>query len=157
MGERAGAGRFTSRPLAERLAEKVDRSGGPDACWPFTGRISVNRGSGLGYGQIRDCSTVGQRGRLLKAHRTALVLATGDDPPDMDACHRCDNTICCNPSHLFWGTHRANMRDYIVKYGAIAVAKRPLPPRPGLPFEAPPTDDELIAAAADAAMAVFEE
>lgn len=152
------SGHFARRPLAERLAAKVDASGGPDACWPFTGRISVNRGTGLGYGQIRaDRTTVGQQARLLKAHRAALMLATGEDPPDKDACHACDNTICCNPKHLSWGTHRENMRDYIVKYGRLAVSKRPLPPRPGLPFEPEPTDAEMLAAALDAAMEVFDE
>jgi hypothetical protein len=148
-------GRYT---LAERLARKTDRSGGPDACWPFTGCISVNRGSGLGYGQLRVGSKVDGTRRLVKAHRLALILKTGEDRPLEDACHSCDNTVCCNPAHLSWGTHRANMADYIAKYGRIAVSKRPLPPRPGLPFEAPtPTDAELIAAACDAAMAEFDD
>jgi hypothetical protein len=84
------------------------------------------------------------------------MLATGQNPADMDACHTCDNTICCNPDHLFWGTHRANMRDYIVKYGRVAVSKRPLPPRPGLPFHEP-TDAEMLAEGVRAALEAFDE
>ncbi len=33
-------------PLIDRYLAKVDKSGGPDACWPWTG--SLNKG----YGQI---------------------------------------------------------------------------------------------------------
>jgi hypothetical protein len=120
--------------LADRFWAKVDRSAGPTACWPWLGYIGQNRGTGRGYGQIRDTSA-GSRGRLLKAHRVALVLKTGRDEPALDACHECDNSVCCNPGHLFWGTHRENMKDYILKYGRVAVEKRPLPPRPKLPFE----------------------
>lgn len=36
-------------PLAERFWPKVDKSGGPDACWPWLGGIN-----GDGYGFIRD-------------------------------------------------------------------------------------------------------
>jgi hypothetical protein len=35
-----------TRPLADRLADLVDRSGGDDACWPFLGCVSKNRGAG---------------------------------------------------------------------------------------------------------------
>lgn len=129
----------------------MDRSGGPDACWPWTGYVGKNRGTGRGYGQIRDdYMAQGGTGKLLKTHRLALKLWTKRDEPAMDACHTCDNSVCCNPTHLFWGTHRENMRDYIVKYGRIAVEKRPLPPRPKLPFEdeIDPMDAALAAALA---------
>lgn len=120
--------------LAERLWAKVDRSAGDDehACWPFTGYIGQNRGTGRGYGQIRDAAP---SRKILKAHRVALILSSGEDKPEMDACHTCDNSVCCRPLHLFWGTHRENMKDYILKYGRVAVEKRPLPPRPRLPFD----------------------
>lgn len=35
-------------------------------------------------------------------------------------CHRCDNPICCRPSHLFLGTAKENTADAIDK-GRMAV------------------------------------
>jgi len=52
--------------------------------------------------------------RLVKAHRLALYLATGVWAP-ANACHRCDNPPCCNPDHLFAGSHADNMTDMVAK------------------------------------------
>lgn len=122
------------RPLAARFEAKVDRSGGPEACHPWTGARTRRRygATVYEYGNIRDdCAPGGGRGKVLLAHRVALTLHTGEPaPPEMDACHRCDNTLCCNGTHLFWGTHRYNMLDYAKKYGKLGVTKVPPEVRP---------------------------
>lgn len=95
--------------LAERLQAKVDRSGGPDACWPFTGCRFKS-----GYGAIS--AGAGKRNTALYAHRVAWQIAHGRPiPPGLSICHRCDNRPCCNPSHLFLGTTADNMRDMRTK------------------------------------------
>jgi hypothetical protein len=117
------------RAIADRFWRKVDTSGGPDACWPWLGYVMRDElRSPQGYGQFRPSGVLGRR--LWKAHRFALFLATGEVPQGMDACHECDNTVCCNPSHLWWGTHQENMAHYVKKYGRIGVDKRPPAPRP---------------------------
>ena len=91
-----------SRPLTERFWEKVDRRG-PDECWPWTASTS------RGYGQIGSCRT------MLKAHRVSYELHNDPVPDGLDVLHSCDNPPCCNPTHLFLGTHQDNMDDKVEK------------------------------------------
>lgn len=119
-------------PLLVRFFAKVNKAGPVPAlcpelgpCWLWTGATSQK--TSARYVLIRADAPSRQR---LLAHRVALAIADGVMPDDRDACHKCDNPLCVNPDHLFWGTHRENMRDYARKYGRIAVEKRPPAPRP---------------------------
>ena len=41
-------------------------------------------------------------------------LVHGDDvPAGMMIRHKCDNSLCCNPTHLEIGTHRQNTDDMV--------------------------------------------
>jgi hypothetical protein len=83
-----------------RFWAKVDKSGGPDACWPWmAGRTKA------GYGRFRH------DGEVVYTHRFAEELTRGPLPPKMQSCHHCDNPPCCNPAHLFRGTAKDNMQD----------------------------------------------
>ena len=92
--------------LASRFWAKVDKSGGADACWLWTGATA-----GRGYGRIYDPRI----GHHAAAHRISWELSNGPIPDGLFMCHRCDNPPCVNPAHLFPGTHTDNMRDAGVK------------------------------------------
>lgn len=83
---------------------KVDRSDGPDACWPILGFRDKD-----GYGQAR------LNGRKYRAHRLAWELAFGPIPGWTQVLHHCDNPPCCNPAHLFLGTQSDNRWDCVTK------------------------------------------
>lgn len=68
-----------------RFWAKVNRSGGPDACWEWTASTKSS-----GYGGF----WVG--GRVLRSHRVAYEIANGPIPEGAVVCHHCDNPPCCN-------------------------------------------------------------
>lgn len=103
--------------LPQRIDSKIDRSGGPDACWPWTG------GRIKGYGQ----TTIHGRRRVY-AHRLALMDALGRELlPGYMALHHCDNPPCCNPAHLYEGTAKDNSFDAHTRGRAVNLrgSKRP--------------------------------
>lgn len=49
--------------------------------------------------------------RLLRAHRVMREHFSGPVPAGLFVLHRCDVPRCCNPAHLWVGTHADNMAD----------------------------------------------
>ena len=76
---------------------------------PGNGCIEWNGNTRQGYGRFY------LNGKWLTAHRVAWVMHNGPIPEGMLVLHKCDNSTCVNPEHLFIGTQRDNVLDMIKK------------------------------------------
>lgn len=102
-------------PLAERLLSKLDMSGGPDACWPWKGAVSRGGRREVEYGYLWADET---RTKRYRVNRLVLFL---NDPDGLeaaearhaeeDAAHLCHYSLCGNPAHLEWQSHKLNARS----------------------------------------------
>jgi hypothetical protein len=84
----------------QRFWNKVDKSGGEDACWIWMGYRLPS-----GYGQVSH------KDRTRYAHRVSFEIAFGIIPDGLLVCHKCDNPGCVNPNHLFSGSNLDNAND----------------------------------------------
>lgn len=90
--------------LEERFWSKVAVTN-VRGCWLWL----ASRRSG-GYGQF---ALDGRR--RIRASRFAWELTYGAIESNLFVLHECDNPPCCNPTHLFLGTHGDNMADMVAK------------------------------------------
>ncbi len=75
-----------------------------DDCWEWNRHVGTH-----GYGEIRINK------KLYLSHRLVYELTYGSIPKGLFVLHHCDNRKCCNPVHLFLGTHSDNMKDMVKK------------------------------------------
>lgn len=85
--------------IEQRFWMKV-KKGDIDACWEWIGAKDTR-----GYGRMIV------KGKNDGSNRIAWQIFYGEIPPHMEICHKCDNTSCVNPNHLFLGTHQDNEND----------------------------------------------
>lgn len=78
-------------------------------CWKWTiGFSGPLWKKGIGYGCIHF------NRRPIKTHILSYELFKGSRK-GLLVLHKCDYQLCCNPNHLFLGTHRDNTLDMIKK------------------------------------------
>lgn len=58
-----------------------------------------------------DRPTISMHGRQTVVSRFLYEELFGEIPRGILICHRCDNSMCINPEHLYAGTPSDNMRD----------------------------------------------
>lgn len=91
--------------LQERFWKLIDQS--REGCWEWQGRCDKD-GYGIAPGKY---SNKPER----SSHRMSFHFSYGPIPDGMLVCHSCDNPPCCNPEHLFLGTHADNQKDSAAK------------------------------------------
>lgn len=84
----------------------VDRSGGPLACWPWTGKLVSS-----GYGRINWGDGSIAPHRLALELKLGRQLAAGEVTRHGAECR--GNRACCNPAHLEPGSAQDNADDMV--------------------------------------------
>jgi len=75
-----------------------------DDCWGWNA-AKIN-----GYGVLGIIGIPGIY-KNIGAHRLSYLIFKGKIKPGFSVLHKCDNPECSNPSHLFLGTQKDNMKD----------------------------------------------
>jgi len=77
---------------------------GENECWEWVSGLTE-----AGYGRMRINHI------KYMSHRIVWELTFGSIPNNLCVLHHCDNRKCCNPKHLFLGTHIDNVIDKVNK------------------------------------------
>lgn len=101
------ASKINFKTESERFLLKISNGIHENGCWIWDAAKDIN-----GYGVFS--SFLNEKGS--KSHRYSWELFNNKKiPAGLIVCHKCDNPICVNPSHLFIGTHKDNHDDMVKK------------------------------------------
>lgn len=83
-------------------------------CWEWQKCITPS-----GYAAVKDLDErtqkKGNSQKNILVHRLSYMIFKGEIPKNKFVCHSCDNRVCCNPNHLWLGSHKDNSRDALKK------------------------------------------
>lgn len=89
--------------LAKKHSKKIEWKENEDGCWICTSHFA------------RDYPKIKIKQKVITIHRFFYMKYVGNIPDDLCVLHKCDNTKCINPEHLFLGTIGDNNRDCVAK------------------------------------------
>ncbi len=77
----------------------------------------VKKGCWVWMGATKDgkYGTFFLNGRNERTHRVSWMIVFGEIPTGLCVLHKCDNTLCVRPDHLFIGSKSDNNRDRHLK------------------------------------------
>jgi hypothetical protein len=105
MGKLSGRGITDEQRILRNII--VVESG----CWEWQRRCLINtRWKKARYGVV-SVPTGKQGSKKAMAHRVSYATFVGPIPEGLWVLHACDNTLCCNPDHLFLGNRLDNIND----------------------------------------------
>lgn len=107
----------------QRLRDQQDRlwikccvvKRGRWSCWEFMGATDKD-----GYGKFTITAPTGHvpKQKHIRAHQAAFALKMGRMPRHGElVLHKCDNPLCCNPSHLESGDNLTNRHQRMRRRG----------------------------------------
>lgn len=110
-------GYFADRKFCSRACYAGNRSAKP--IWMTFQENTIKRENGCiewqGYADRKGYGRFSTHGGEVLCHRIAYAIHFGANVAGKQVLHRCDNRLCCNPQHLFLGTHKDNMADMVRK------------------------------------------
>lgn len=99
---------LTTSPLPDEVARFDQyRSKEGEGCWLWTGA----KDTGTDKEAKRVYGRFSYRGAYRGAHIIAFLIANGSVPPGLDIAHKCANSLCVNPEHLWARTREQNMAN----------------------------------------------
>lgn len=99
---------YSSRTPLEYLLQNIEEDE-YSGCWNWIGNMFQG-----GYGQFKHRKFLGKTTGI-NASRASWLIHNGPLDSYLFVLHKCDNRRCVNPSHLYVGTQKDNMKDCTVK------------------------------------------